>query len=139
MGDRNYWLLIDDDDGIHYLSRFTLNRVGCQAELIDCPDGADAVDLIRGAGPPEFVILDLRMPRMDGLQFLSWASRNKTMADSKILLMTSSELQRDREAALKYRHVVGFVPKPLSEEDIATYLMSDPILRGRFSAGAPAL
>ena len=64
-------LLVDDDPAWRKLYRMALER---QFELFEATDGYQALSVL-GAVRPDVIVLDLRMPRMDGMDFLRRLSR----------------------------------------------------------------
>ena len=64
-------LLVDDDPAWRKLYRMALER---QFELFEATDGYQALSVL-GAVRPDVIVLDLRMPRMDGMDFLQRLSR----------------------------------------------------------------
>ncbi len=65
-------LLVDDDEILRELMRLVLESEGY--ELVECADGQQGLEALRGSGF-DLVIVDLRMPVMDGARFLSEASQ----------------------------------------------------------------
>jgi DNA-binding response OmpR family regulator len=64
-------LLVDDDPAWRNLYRMALES---QFDLFEATDGYQALSIL-GAVRPDVIVLDLRMPRMDGLDFLKRLSR----------------------------------------------------------------
>jgi signal transduction histidine kinase len=60
-------MLIDDDADARALVGMTLRDRGY--DVVECSDGLDALEQLRGACKPDVIVLDLRMPVMDGWQF----------------------------------------------------------------------
>ncbi len=66
-------LLVDDDDLLRELMCMVLETEGY--ELVECTDGRQGLDALRG-GRFDLLIVDLRMPVMDGARFLAEAGRS---------------------------------------------------------------
>jgi DNA-binding response OmpR family regulator len=64
-------LLVDDDPAWRNLYRMTLEN---QFDLFEATDGYQALSVL-GAVRPDVIVLDLRMPRMDGMDFIRRLSR----------------------------------------------------------------
>jgi CheY-like chemotaxis protein len=81
-------LLVDDDEAILSSLRDLLESEGYAVET--ARDGRDALDrLTRLSGePPKLILLDLKMPVMDGWQFLSERSRDANSARVPIVLLS---------------------------------------------------
>jgi DNA-binding NarL/FixJ family response regulator len=65
-------LIVDDEPGIHEVMDAYLKRFLDDFELINASNGRDAVtkaeDCIRQGHPPDFVLMDMKMPEMDGIE-----------------------------------------------------------------------
>jgi CheY-like chemotaxis protein len=61
-------LVMDDDDSIRQLVRMTLEDEGYA--VLEAPDGVVGLDVLRSSSEPLVVLLDMRMPRLDGLGVL---------------------------------------------------------------------
>lgn len=79
-------LVVDDDDSIRELVSLALSDEGY--EVISAPDGAMAFDLICEQ-PPHVILLDLRMPIMDGWEFLD-AYRKAPGPHAPVIALTAA-------------------------------------------------
>jgi two-component system, response regulator len=111
-------LLVEDDPDHVFLVRRALAEVaGTQVSVEVAGDGEQAVERLARArfapgGPPQLVLLDLKMPRMDGLEVLRRIRADAAAAELPVVVLTSSERQEDREEALR-QGATWFVCKPL--------------------------
>jgi CheY-like chemotaxis protein len=91
---------VDDDDAIAFLLDRALRNAGLTGwETKHLASGDSAVEYLtkaksEEANLPDLLVFDLRMPRMDGLELLEWASSN--VPEVPAVMLTSSELLRDR-------------------------------------------
>lgn len=83
-------LLVDDDPAWRKLYRMAFEG---QFELFEAIDGYQALSVL-GAVRPDVVILDLRMPRMDGMDFLQRLSRRSPRPKVVVCSGTFTELER---------------------------------------------
>ena len=109
-------LVEDDEDHVFLVRRALADLPGAKVTVEVAGDGEQAVDRLARArftpgGPPQLVLLDLKMPRMDGLAVLRGIRADQTAAGLPVVVLTSSERQEDREEALRLG-ATWFVCKP---------------------------
>lgn len=104
-------LIIDDDDGVCEILREALTDEGYAVATV--PHGAAALDLVRHH-QPAVIILDLRMPMMDGWSFAEQYRRQAKPGASLILLSA----MRDIEESAQRIGAASFVQKPFELTDI---------------------
>ncbi|HEX6164069.1 MAG TPA: response regulator, partial [Vicinamibacterales bacterium] len=79
-------------------------------------DGLEALDVMqRATRPPDLVLLDIEMPRMDGFEFLSTIRSQKAFAGLPIVMLTSrsGDKHRGKAAALG---ATDYMVKPFQED-----------------------
>lgn len=107
-------LLVEDDDIDVMNVRRAFERAGIAAGLWTAGDGVEAMELLRGERLPRgrrLVLLDLNLPRMSGAEFLRALRADPALAPTPVVVLTTSDAERDREQA--YRHnVAGYLVKP---------------------------
>ena len=111
-------LVVDDDELLCESAAATLRDLGCRAECV--LDGETAVERVRqraerGESYP-FVLLDLRLPGMDGLQ-TARAIRQLSGDNSVILLITAADWN-DLEEQARAAGIAGAVSKPLFRSNL---------------------
>ena len=79
-------LVVDDDDAILGSLRGLLESEGYSVETAH--DGRDALDKLAQMEPPQLILLDLKMPVMDGWQFLSERPRDAASGMVPIVLLS---------------------------------------------------
>ena len=79
-------LVVDDDAGIREVTSDILELGGY--EVLTAANGADALEQAR-ANPPDAIVLDLRMPVMDGLQFLAACRQDGLCDGTQVLVMSA--------------------------------------------------
>ena len=111
-------LLVEDDPDHVFLVRRALADVpGTEVTVEVVGDGEQAAERLARSrfgpgGRPQLVLLDLRMPRMDGLEVLRRIRADEATAELPVVVLTSSERPEDREAAVA-AGASWFVCKPI--------------------------
>lgn len=81
--------------------------------------GDEAIEMLREdeIPRPRLIVLDLSMPRMDGLEFLETIRDDEDLADSLVIVLTSSGNAYDRRRCYQL-NVAGYVIKPFEHEEL---------------------
>jgi two-component system, OmpR family, response regulator len=123
-------LIVDDDPHIRQLLAFALGKAGW--ETIEAGDGEEGLALAT-ARKPDLVILDINMPKMDGLEV---CRRLRSEGDIPILFLSSRDDEIDRVLGIELG-ADDYVVKPFSPREVVARVTA--ILRrsaGRASVGA---
>ena len=116
-------LLVEDDDDHAELVARALDDYGVQIELTRLKDGAHALDYLQRRGQwtsaprPDVVFLDLRLPRVDGLDVLRQIKSDPELAALPVVVLTTSGADRDLLTAYR-SHVNAYVVKPVDHETL---------------------
>jgi CheY-like chemotaxis protein len=114
-------LLVEDNPDHAELVRRGLEQFQISNLLYHVEDGEAALDYIFGQGnytdrsqfpQPDLVLLDLRLPRMDGIEVLRQVKNHPTLHSTPMVVLTTSDAERDVTAAYEY-HANSFVTKPV--------------------------
>ena len=105
-------LIIDDERDFVDALKSTLNYRGYDTRTAH--DGREGLEEI-ARRRPNFIILDITMPRMNGLEFLNKAMNDKGKMDIPTLIVSAREELRD---VIKDQDVLAFMIKPVKFEDI---------------------
>ena len=115
-------LLIDDDDDLRHAVTLVLSTEG--HTVLTAPNGAVALEVLRGAAVlPLVILLDLRMPVMNGWQFRETQLLDPRIAGIPVVVFTA-----DRLAASGIAGASCFLAKPLELNELVTTV-------ARFAAG----
>jgi two-component system phosphate regulon response regulator PhoB len=90
-------LVVDDEPSIVELVRFTLEET--DVRVVEASDGAEALILARRV-KPDLVLLDVQMPRLDGLEVCRQLRREPATARTPIIMLTAAGQQADRTRGL---------------------------------------
>ena len=97
--------------------REALEEHGVQGELIVISDGDYAVRFIEALDTepvacPDLVILDLNLPKVSGFEVLKTMRRSVKCQNATVLILSSSDIQREREQAIRLGASL-YIRKPL--------------------------
>ncbi len=114
MTPQQHILLVEDDDIDAMTVRRTLKELGATNPLDRAVDGERALAFLRDpANPrPGLILLDLNMPRMNGLEFVAAVKADITMRSIPVVVLTTSSEEGDRLAAFN-NSVAGYMVKPV--------------------------
>jgi two-component system, chemotaxis family, response regulator Rcp1 len=122
-------LIVDDDPGDVRIVREAIKEVGARVRLSAAADGEECLEVLRRRGRhadavrPHLVILDLNMPRRNGLETLRAIKQDPALASIPVVVLTTSESGRDIEAAYA-AHANCLVSKPLDLDGYVAVLRS---------------
>ena len=113
-------LLAEDSDADAEMTIRALRRNNLANHLVWVKDGAEALDFIfrRGAyaqrpeGAPKLVLLDLKMPKVDGIEVLRQVKSNDATKTIPVVMLTSSAEERDIVASYSLG-VNSYIVKPV--------------------------
>ncbi|HTP38833.1 MAG TPA: response regulator [Steroidobacteraceae bacterium] len=109
-------LLVEDDDVDAEAVERNLKRLRIQGPVVRARDGVEALEMLRGTGghaalrPPYLLLVDIRMPRLDGIGLVQAIRNDPQLARTVIFMLTTSSSERDKSAAYDW-HVAGYIVK----------------------------
>jgi CheY-like chemotaxis protein len=114
-------LLVEDNPNDLELTLTALAKTGLANEVVVTRDGAEARDYLfrkgphenRIAGNPAVVLLDLKLPKIDGLELLQMIRENPDTAKLPVVILTSSREDRDVTAGYELG-TNAYVVKPVN-------------------------
>jgi CheY-like chemotaxis protein len=115
-GDTVTVLLVEDDkvDRMAIRRSFRLLKIG--NPVIEVGDGIEALERLRGENgaekiaPPYLILLDLNMPRMNGIEFLTALRADRLLRRDIVFVLTTSSAEEDRIRAYDM-NVSGYILK----------------------------
>lgn len=131
-------LNVDDSlDDVLLLKR-ACEKAGAHFGLQFAEDGEFAIDYMLGRGQfedrsqhplPAFILLDLKMPRKNGFEFLEWLKANETFRNIPVAIFTSSTHEEDIQRAVK-TGADCYLEKPLNYKALVALIdRVDEVLR----------
>jgi CheY-like chemotaxis protein len=97
-------LLIEDDENDVLIFRRSLAKIHSDLPLLVIPDGQAAWQYLSGSGStprpsrPSLILLDLKLPKMSGLEILASLKSDPDLRSIPVVIMTSSRAQADVDA-----------------------------------------
>lgn len=89
-------LIVEDENALNQAYQIILRQAGYR--VVSAYDGEDALQKA-GEAKPELILLDLRMPHMDGLNFLRHYDIKKLHPDVKVIVFSNYDIQQDIDEA----------------------------------------
>ncbi|SFR31366.1 Response regulator receiver domain-containing protein [Robiginitalea myxolifaciens] len=118
-------LLLIEDDAIETMKfQRVLKKIASPHKLMEAKNGEEALELLTSGNQlPDIILLDLNMPRMNGIEFLTKLKQHDQIKYLPTIILTTSENRHDLLECYKVG-VAGYVIKPLKFEDYETKIKS---------------
>ncbi|MBA3461557.1 MAG: response regulator [Deltaproteobacteria bacterium] len=122
MDERALTILLVDDDEVDVMTvKRAFTKANITNQVFVATNGVEALELLRHDKiPPQrrLVLLDLNMPRMNGIEFLREIRKDPALASLTVVVLTTSNEDRDRVEAFQL-NVSGYLLKPVTFSDFA--------------------
>ncbi|MHB2015488.1 MAG: response regulator [Candidatus Xenobia bacterium] len=108
-------LLVEDDKVDAMTVKRALREINVVNPLVHKANGEEALDYLRqgeGNGKPAIILLDLNMPRMNGIEFLKVAKADQILKKIPVIVLTTSKEDQDRVDSYDLG-VAGYMIKPV--------------------------
>ncbi|MBI1348761.1 response regulator [bacterium] len=118
-------LLVEDNPDDVVLTMRALTKHGLANDVIVVRDGIEALEYLRAEGPyvgrdarhlPGLVLLDLKLPRMNGLEFLKTIRSDPWLCDLRVVVLTTSSEEEDVVSSYA-RGASSYVRKPVDFQE----------------------
>jgi CheY-like chemotaxis protein len=110
-------ILCVDDDQVDVMNvRRAFQKANIANPLFIAGDGIEALEMLRGEAVPKanrLVLLDLNMPRMNGIEFLRELRADPDLKSTSVVVLTTSNDTRDKVEAYNL-NVAGYLTKPVT-------------------------
>ncbi|MCP4297277.1 MAG: response regulator [Proteobacteria bacterium] len=123
-------LLVEDDVSHAALVRLCIEDLEDKLHLDSVSDGEEALDYIFRKGryeclsedaTPDIILLDLRLPKVDGMEVLKTIKRNDTFKTISVVVLTTSSAENDLSQAMDFG-ADNYIIKPLNEVGLSKIL-----------------
>ena len=128
---RNFTVLhVEDDPNDAFFVQRAFGKAGLEVDLQTVPDGRQALDYLNGVGKfanrgaypvPQVILLDLKLPVLNGFEVLSVAKKDPRFKTTPIAVLSSSDHFDDRERA-RLLGADNYFTKTLSFTDVVEYV-----------------
>ena len=127
--------LIEDNEADVELFRMALEEASIECDLVLFEDGRQIIERILkvGSGAPDLIILDLNLPKSDGLEVLEVIRGAPGFATVPIAVFSSSSSVRERNKLARFQ-IREFIVKPA---DIDEYLSIGKVVRNLLEEACP--
>ena len=112
-----YILLVEDNADDIELTQRAFNKNHIVNDIVVVRDGAEAIEFLfsnkrEGRDLPQFILLDLKLPKVSGLEVLERIRKEPSTALIPVVILTSSKQEEDRAAGYRLG-VNSYVRKPV--------------------------
>ena len=109
-------LLVEDDELDVISVERSLKKIESEYNLYTAYNGIEALDILKKMNAnalPDVILLDLNMPKMNGIEFLRIIRTDGLLKDIKVFVMTTSSESSERAEAEELG-ISGYIIKPLN-------------------------
>lgn len=126
-------MIVDDSDDDRLFARVFLQRVSPDAILHEFSYAEHALEFVKSPDRPpiDLILLDISMPRMDGIEFIEKfvALYPENKGPARVVIMSHSIDPKDYSWAEEHEGLVGFLAKPISQASVSDILQD--VVEGR--------
>ena len=125
-----YYIIIEDDDIDILIIERMIKMVDTSIKSVVIKDGEEAINYLEEISTdiqvlkPEFILLDLMMPIVNGFEFLEMYNKLifPLMPKVPIIILTTSFHSDDKEVSMSYEFVKEFMIKPLNKNKVLEFV-----------------
>lgn len=114
-------ILLIEDNLIEIMKmKRTISFLKLDHKLQESKNGEEALEILKDKNNfPDIILLDLNMPKISGIEFLSVIKENEDLRHIPVIILTTSDNQKDLIECFKIG-VSGYILKPLKYDDYVT-------------------
>lgn len=112
-------LIIEDNEADQFLGEMIISAARPLVRILKARDGEEALEVLQELDEyPELILLDINMPRMNGLEFLEVFSEHNKKEIPVVVMLTSSDQEQDKQQAQAYKCVKDYFLKPITKDKV---------------------
>jgi CheY-like chemotaxis protein len=126
MSDYSTILVADADQNDVFFIRRAFQKSGITYPVVHVPDGQEAIDYLKGEAAyadrtryplPGLLLLDLKMPKVDGFDVLAWLKSRPELKELPVVVLSSSSREDDIQRA-RQLGAADYLVKPADFDDL---------------------
>jgi CheY-like chemotaxis protein len=115
--ENRYILLVEDDEVDRMTVKRAVRKLKIPNELLTAENGEEALELLQDSTAlPWFILMDINMPRMNGLELLKIMKSDERLKIIPVIMLTTSAQDEDWYQSFQ-NSVAGYVVKPVEFDD----------------------
>lgn len=123
-------LLVEDNHDHAELIRRSLKSIKIQSQIFHMENGEKALDYLLNISPfedheefpvPHLIILDIRLPLMNGIEFLNFVKQKERLKEIPVVILSTSRSEEDIRQAYQY-HANSYLVKPTGSDKFSTLI-----------------
>ncbi len=108
-------LTVDDSRTMRDMLKLALTQAGY--EVVQAEDGVHGLEVLAANPPPDVIVTDINMPRMDGFGFIEGVRRDERHRAVPILVLTT-ESDSEKKMRARQAGATGWIVKPFNPEKL---------------------
>lgn len=115
-------LIVEDSEIDQYLAKYMIEKFYTDINVLQAYDGEEAISLLKSLSQqPKLILLDINMPRMNGLEFLDEYEASQ-IDKTTVVMLTSSFQNSDKNKCMAHTTVKKYLHKPLDITELESAL-----------------